>query len=316
MSKLKKILPLILLILFLLIIIFYYKKNESDFFAIRQLDQSLLIQIILLCILYLLTEGLILRNIVTFLGKRIHFFQSFLVMNATYFCNTFIQFSGLGYRIYYLKRFKNLKISEILRLSIDTIVCEILIFSLIGILSILYIDFFSEKIEISYILYMVFGAFFLSSLIYLNFLNSIVLGIKILLKNLNLTFFDKIIQIYIIKDKNIFSFYKSQFLVFLFQYIILFFIFFLILKKINVENHTYLSFLITSLVDFSFLIALTPYSVGISEFITFFGTRDIPLSFAEIIILINVFRICMLLIYFIFGPIFILINLRKKSHGM
>ena len=163
---------------------------------------------------------------------------------------------------------------------------------------------------------MVFGAFFLSSLIYLNFLNSIVLGIKILLKNLNLTFFDKIIQIYIIKDKNIFSFYKSQFLVFLFQYIILFFIFFLILKKINVENHTYLSFLITSLVDFSFLIALTPYSVGISEFITFFGTRDIPLSFAEIIILINVFRICMLLIYFIFGPIFILINLRKKSHGM
>ena len=71
--------------------------------------------------------------------------------------------------------------------------------------------------------------------------------------------------------------------------------------------------LITSLVDFSFLIALTPYSVGISEFITFIGTRDIPLSFAEIIILINVFRICMLIIYFIFGPIFILINLRKKK---
>ena len=29
-------------------------------------------------------------------------------MNATYFCNTFIQFSGLGYRVYYLKKFKNL----------------------------------------------------------------------------------------------------------------------------------------------------------------------------------------------------------------
>ena len=43
------------------------------------------------------------------------------------------------------------------------------------------------------------------------------------------------------------------------------------------------------------------------------GTRDITLSFAEIIILINIFRICMLIIYFICGPIFILINLRKKN---
>ena len=70
MSKLKKILPLILLIIFLTIIFFYYKKNEADFFAIRQLDNVLLIQIILLCFLYLLTEGLILQNIVKFLGKK------------------------------------------------------------------------------------------------------------------------------------------------------------------------------------------------------------------------------------------------------
>tara|TARA_Y100000992_G_C21226687_1_gene473269 strand:- start:485 stop:1243 length:759 start_codon:yes stop_codon:yes gene_type:complete len=251
-----------------------------------------------------------------FLGEKIYFFQSFLIMNATYFCNTFIQFSGLGYRVYYLKKFKNLKISEILRFSIDTIVCEILIFSLIGVLTILYIDSYSEKIKISPILYILFIAFFLSSAIYLIFLKQIILGIKYLFNQLNLTLFDKVIQTFLIKKKNIFSFYKDQFLVFLFQYIILFFIFFLILKKINVENYIYLSFLITSLVDFSFLIALTPYSVGISEFITFFGTRDIPLSIAEIIILINVFRICMLLIYFIFGPIFILINLKKKSHGM
>ena len=316
MSKLKKILPLILLIIFLTVIFFYYKKNEADFFAIQQLDNVLLIQIILLCFLYLLTEGLILQNIVKFLGKKINFFQSFLVMNATYFCNTFIQFSGLGYRVFYLKRFKNLKISEILRFSIDTIVCEILIFSFIGITTILFIDFYSEKIKISFILYMIFAFFFLSSIIYISFLNKLVSIIKMLFNKFNLTLFDKVIMIFLIKKKNNFSFYKRQFLVFLIQYIILFFIFFLILKKIDVENYVYLSFLITSLVDFSFLIALTPYSVGISEFITFVGTRDIPLSFAEIIILINVFRICMLLIYFICGPIFILINLRRKKNGM
>ena len=73
-----------------------------------------------------------------------------------YFCNTFIQFSGLGYRVYYLNKFKNLKISDILRFSIDTIVCEILIFSLIGLVTILFIDFYSEKIQISLILYIWF----------------------------------------------------------------------------------------------------------------------------------------------------------------
>ena len=316
MNKLKKILPLLILILFISIIFYYFRKNESDFLAIRQLDLFLLIKIIILCFLYLLTEGLILKNIVTFLGKKIHFFQSFLVMNATYFCNTFIQFSGLGYRVYYLKKFQNIKISEILRFSIDTIVCEILTFSFIGIISILFIDFYSNEINISNTLYLVFLIFFLSSLIYLKFLGKIISSIKISLNKLNVTLFDKIIEIFLIQKDNYISFYKKQFLVFIIQYIILFSIFFLILKKIDIENYTFLSLLITSLVDFSFLIALTPYSVGISEFVTFMGTRDIPLSFAEIIILINVFRICMLLIYFICGPIFILINLRKKTDGM
>lgn len=313
MNNLKKILPLLILILFISIIFFYFRKNESDFLAIRYLDSFLLIKIIFLCFLYLLTEGLLLKNIVTLLGKKIHFFRSFLVMNATYFCNTFIQFSGLGYRVYYLKKFQNIKISEILRFSIDTIVCEILIFSLIGIISILFINFYSNEVNISNTLYLVFLFFFFSSLIYLKFLGKIILSIKILLNKLNITLFDKIIEIFLIQKNNYISFYKKQFLVFIIQYILLFSIFFLILKKIDTENYIFLSLLITSLVDFSFLITLTPYSVGISEFITFMGTRDMPLSFAEIIILINVFKICMLLIYFICGPIFILINLRKMK---
>ena len=63
--------------------------------------------------------------------------------------------------------------------------------------------------------------------------------------------------------------------------------------------------------------AFTPYSVGITEVITFFGTRDVNFTFAEIIVLVNVFRLCMLSIYFIIGPIFFIIFLlRKKINGM
>lgn len=316
MNKIKKFLPLILLTIFLSVIYFYYKKNETDFLSIQKLDKLLIAQIIFLCFLYLITEGIVLRNIVKLLDKKIEFFRSFLIMNATYFCNTFIQFSGLGYRVYYLKKFKNMKIAEILRYSIDSIVCEILIFSFVGITTILYIDFYSQKFQISIFLYFIFGVFFFSSIIYLMFLNKIFIFFKIILNRFRINIFDSFVQIFINKKKNLFFFYKNQLITFIIQYLILFLIFFLVLKKIEIENYTYLSLLITSLVDFSFLIALTPYSVGISEFITFVGTRDIPLTFAEIIILINIFRICMLLIYFIFGPIFIIINLQKKKYGM
>ena len=316
MSRLKKILPLFVITLFLLIIFFYYKNNKSDFFTIQQLDLTLVLQIIFLCFTYLITEALILKNIVKFLDKNINLFQSFLVMSATYFCNTFIQFSGLGYRVYYLNKFKNLKISEIIRYSIDTIICELFIFSLIGLCSILFIDIYSEEIKINIIIYFFFGFFFLISLVYLNFLFSLVSITQNILNKFNLFLFDKIFQFFLMKKKNCLFFYKKQFFVFVIQYIILTFIFLLILKKLDIENYVYLSTLMTTLLDFSFLISLTPYSVGISEFITYAGTRDIPLSLAEIIISVNIFRICMLLIYFICGPMFILINLTKKKHGM
>jgi len=238
-------------------------------------------------------------------------------MNATYFCNTFIQFSGLGYRLYYLKKFKNLKISEILRLSMDTIICELTIFSLIGIFSLLYIDINSNNIDINILLYVVFLFFFLIFLFYFFFFLYFVKKIKFFFNIFNFFLFDKFFNFFSAKKKNLNFFFKKQFSIFFIQYIILFLIFILILKKIDNNNYLELSLLITSLIDFSFLIPVTPYSVGISEFVTYVGTRDISFNLAEILILLNIFRACMIVIYFIIGPIFIFINFNKKdSHGV
>ena len=73
----------------------------------------------------------------------------------------------------------------------------------------------------------------------------------------------------------------------------------MILYYLKIDNFFYLSLLITSLVDFSFLFALTPYSVGITEFMTIMGTRDTTLSFAEIIVLINLlgYACCQYILY-------------------
>ncbi len=306
MNNLKKIIPLIFVVIFIFLIHRYYKNNINEFNFIYQINILLIFWIIVLCFIYLLTEALILKNIVNNLNKKIHLLESFFIMNSTYFCNTFVQFSGLGYRLYYLKKYKNLMISQVFGLSLFTIACEVLIFSLIGILSLIFIDLVSNSINISLILYLVFVSFFVLSTFYVLSPDTFklkILDIKIL-KKFNIIN-SILIKIFInIKNKKNFIFKQS--ILFLFQYIILFLIFFSILNVLNTEDYFFLSLLVTSLVDFSFLLAFTPYSVGITEIVTILGTKDINFSFAETLVLINFFRVCMLSIYFLFGPLFLI----------
>ena len=227
-------------------------------------------------------------------------------MNSTYFCNTFVQFSGLGYRLYYLKKYKNLMISQVFGLSLFTIACELLIFSLLGIFSLILIDLVPNSININLILYLVFISFFILSTFYLfspDTLKLKILDIKIFKKFNSI---NSILTKIFINIKNKKNFIYKQSILFLFQYIILFLIFFSILNVLNTENYFYISLLVTSLVDFSFLLAFTPYSVGITEIVTILGTKDINFSFAETLVLINFFRVCMLSIYFLFGPLFLI----------
>ena len=314
---LKKLYPIVALIIFISLIFYYYNKNQTDFYFVKNISLILLLKIIFLSLLYLITEGFILKNIVNFLGKKISLLESFLVMNFTYFCNTFIQFTGLGFRIYYIKKAKGIEIKKFIRFSLDTIACEIFIFSFLGLVSLIFIDITSLEINLSKFLYLIFIIFFSCTLVYLTLLSKIVFLIKKIFNKIGIIKLNNLFEIFLLESKTTKSLYLKQSKVFILQFLILFLIFFLILKSFELNNFFYLSLMTTSLVDFSFLLAFTPYSVGITEIVTFFGTRDISFSFAEIIVLINLFRLCMLSIYFILGPIFFIIFLnRGKKNGM
>ena len=137
--------------------------------------------------------------------------------------------------------------------------------------------------------------------------------IKNLLIKIGLNKISLLFDFFLIQKENKTALYLAQIKFFIFQFIILFLIFFLSLKEFDQSNFFYLSLITTSLVDFSFLLAFTPYSVGITEIVTFFGTRDISFSIPEIVVLINLFRLCMLSIYFVIGPIFFIKILFKKK---
>ena len=88
-----------------------------------------------------------------------------MIICCTYFCNTFIQFSGLGFRAYYLKKYFDISVKNFVFLSLYFILIELLIFSLLGLFSIqifeiIYLDS-SLILEIKLFLLLIFLSIFL-----------------------------------------------------------------------------------------------------------------------------------------------------------
>ena len=314
-NLLKIFYPYILIVLFILLISNYYSSNKSDFFYLYNIQTEYLILVVIICFLYLITETIILILIVNHFKKKISFLNSFLIMCSTYLCNTFIQFSGLGFRAYYLKKYLNIPISNFLILSLYLIIVELLAFSFFGFISIQILE-----------------------LIYFN--KSLVLEIKLLLLILSILLFiglkfQKKIIIYsggFIKIK-FFKFYKNlifflnnrkflslnitllrSFKYYGVQFFLLTSIFYIGYLILNKSNPLYLSFIASTFTDFSFIFTFTPYAIGISETFLFFSNMNFDLKISEILFLSNIFRLSMFVIYFPIGIAYLTYIIKIKKN--
>ena len=300
----KKITPFIILSLFVGLIVYFYANNKSEFDFLYNLNINFILRIFFLCFLYLLTETLIFKNISKFYYAKISLFESFLVICTTYLCNTFIQFSGLGYRAYYLKKFKKIRISNFIIKSIFIIFIEIMVFSSLSLLLLFLFDKKNLNIEVYSYLYFLLMVILILSLIGLFFYKKIIL----ILKKINFINNIKILSTFIklINDfdkKRFNNFIKKYVLLFLIQFLILFLIFFDSYSIFEKDNSILFSIIATMSTDLSFLFTLTPYAVGISETFIFFSSNNFDIKISEILFLTNIFRLSMFAIYFIFGLI-------------
>ena len=240
--------------------------------------------------------------------------ESLALMTSTYLLNSFIQLSGLGFRVAYLKEKKSINIKSFLFLSMSSIFCELFIFSSFGLATTFLIDLMVGGKLISKDIKLIFALIAVSSFIYLFLLIYFIENLKSLIKNFNLKLVNKLIEFLLfIKEKNLLLFHLKQLAIFIIQYIVVVIIFTIILKFFSNENYFYNSLLTASLLDLSFIINLTPFSVGISETFAYFGTRGTTLKVIEIIIIINSFRIGIILVSLIISPIYFLVsNFIKK----
>ena len=281
--------------------LFYNKKTEY------------ILLICLYSLIYLITETFILALLINHFKKKLGISKCFLVICGTYFCNTFIQFSGLGFRAYYLKKFLDIKVVDFLIISILFIYIELTIFSTLGFVGIFIIDLFNKDLslvkEIKILLFLI--SFIMTFILYFHrkifeTLNKVINLKKIkFIKNLYFFLSNKE-NLNIIKSiKNVSIFYILQFfilsVIFYFGYVIL-----------NKENLILLSIIASTFTDFSFIFTFTPYAIGISEAFLYASNYNFDLKISEILFLSNIFRLSMFVVYFPIGIIYLISFIKIK----
>ena len=312
LNKIKFFVPYIILLTFILLTYNFYSNNKSDFNFIYNLNYEILFKILILCFFYLITEAIILRKIVFFFNKKISLLKSFLVINTTYLCNTFVSFSGLGFRAFFLKKIFKINITDFVILSLFIILVEIFVFTFFGFILLIIADFYDDSYEISvYLKHTLLGLSILTMTLYT--LHNFVFVFLINFFNIkNNKYIKKISKFFIYtKKKNLKKYLLSFFSIFFLQFVILFLIFYLGHSILEKENSFIFSIIATASTDLSFIFTLTPYAIGISEAFIFFGSSDLDINIAEIIFLTNLFRLSIFLIYFLIGLVHLYFFLKR-----
>ncbi len=302
----RSLLSFLLLIFILFAINKYIVKENEKFDFLLTIDLKLILVIFFLSLFYLLIEGYNQKKIINIFSKKNeNFFKCFLIINTTYLFNTIFNFFGTFFRCVYLKKTYKIDIRDFVFFSLLLAILELSIFSGITLLvNIKYkILFFDD-----YLFYLILSIFiiFLSLLLFLfNFEKIKKLKIFNSLIKSNLNFISKIIEKF---NNHIFFFLK----LFVFQYFVLLMIYLVGFYELREVLNFGFSSLATAITSLSFFLNFTPLSMGITETMIYIGTKSIEIKISEIIFLVGVFRLSLLIIYFIFGILSIFL-LQKKN---
>lgn len=312
--KFKIIFPYLAIVTFIYLIFNYYESNKSDFSFLYNIKKEYLLLICLFCLIYLITESLILVVLINHFKKKIKISKCFFVICATYFFNTFIQFSGLGFRAYYLKKFLDIKVVDFLIISILFIYIELTVFSTFGFLGIFFIDLFNTDLslvkEIKILLFLV--SFVMTFTLYFHkkifeTLNKLINIKKIkFIQNIHLLLSNK-------ENSDIINSLKKVSIFYVIQFFILSSIFYVGYIILNKDDLFLLSVIASTFTDFSFIFTFTPYAIGISEAFLYASNYNFDLKISEILFLSNIFRLSMFVIYFPLGIIYLISFIKFKS---
>ena len=312
-NKFKILFPYLAIVTFIFLIFNYYETNKSDFSFLYNIKKEYLLLICLFCLIYLITESIILVVLINHFKKKLKISKCFFVICATYSFNTFIQFSGLGFRAYYLKKFLDIKVVDFLIISILFIYIELTVFSTFGFLGIFFIDLFNKDLslvkEIKILLFLVSFAMTFTLYFYKKIFDTLnkLINIKKIkfIQNFHLFLSNK-------ENFDIINSLKKVSIFYVIQFFILSAIFYVGYIILNKDDLILLSVIASTFTDFSFIFTFTPYAIGISEAFLYASNYNFDLKISEILFLSNIFRLSMFVIYFPLGIIYLISFIKFK----
>mgnify|MGYP001418778671 CR=1 FL=1 len=312
-NKFKILFPYLAIVTFIFLIFNYYESNKSDFSFLYNIKKEYLLLICLFCLIYLITESIILVVLINHFKKKLKISKCFFVICATYSFNTFIQFSGLGFRAYYLKKFLDIKVVDFLIISILFIYIELTVFSTFGFLGIFFIDLFNKDLslvkEIKILLFLVSFAMTFTLYFYKKIFDTLnkLINIKKIkfIQNFHLFLSNK-------ENFDIINSLKKVSIFYVIQFFILSAIFYVGYIILNKDDLILLSVIASTFTDFSFIFTFTPYAIGISEAFLYASNYNFDLKISEILFLSNIFRLSMFVIYFPLGIIYLISFIKFK----
>jgi len=301
-SKISEIISLIIICIFTIWLVWYISNNSDNFISMKNISIH---SIIILSIFYLLTlilNGLYTKVILRSFYINLGFIEWFGTSVVTTMGNILMPFrAGAGLKAVYLKMHHNLSISYFLSTLSSVYIFNLIVFSFLGIISLLYLfsinDVFRVIIFFIAILFISIACIIIKPLINedsvfpLNKLAKIVKGWNLIRNNKLLI--TKLIFITV--------------LLACFDIIRLYICF----NAINVSISIWIIILITSVLSLSSLINLTPGSFGVHETITIFLGSIFNYSSAEALLVHMLLRGIFLIEILIFGPIFMRLLIKK-----
>ncbi len=279
-------------ILLLGAVIWVLWKSPQDFEALLHLTPAQIFQILFLSGIFLFSQGMILKSVLSAFGVELKIHESFSLMIVTFFANYFLPFVGIGLRGGYLVKKHRLSLSDFALASISIVVVEVIIFGGGGLLTQALIklqggsfDSILAGIFAAAVMAGLVAAFFPLHFLKIKKLEKFFRGARALRTHPR-----ALGRAVLWTGLTYFSFAAS------FQ---------IILHGLKLPDGWGLSFLIASLTDFSFFVRLAPAAAGSLEAAVYYVGQGVGLSLPQCLAVALSSRISLMIWFLTLGPIYL-----------
>ncbi len=287
---------------------FFIRQHAQEFDALWSISYASLSLLLITAFFYLFLQGILLNKALAAFDIYLSFKEWFGLIAITLLGNYIFPFAGLGFRAKYLKKNYALEYTKFSVLLAAIFLIELLIFILGGAIAVSYLYFIKKTISLTWVLGMFAGLIALSWMLFFD----------LPLKQYSSKLLQKIDGILAswrqVKQNK--SVMKALYMYTLLLYLVSAAMFYTAYNAIDLDISFFSALLPTTLSDLSFILRITPGSLGTYDASIIYSSVVLGYTTAEGIIVVTLIRLTTLIWILICGPICSLFLASQHKRGL